>query len=157
MRHQKEPANKRLYQAFINVIISGLFIMTALAILFLVILGFFLDQSGFIKAVKADPGTSIFVTLMLLGLSIVGIQELRSAGSKFSHSMRLRTRSRLLKLFAVLVAVTPYTVLLLLFYIFNSGAVSTVVQVAGNSFLGMFILLNILNYLNASRSNSEMV
>jgi len=70
-----------------------------------------------------------------------------------SLAQSLYYRARIVDALALLIIAALFTCVILLFYFLNRAGVPTIIQVAGNSFLGMFIILNIIHWLNSINTN----
>jgi hypothetical protein len=123
--YDQTPLNKRVFRAIlslVNVVVGSSAIL--IAILFL--------QDG--NTITLWVVSAVIATLM--------VQFVLGRGKR---SRRLLMQSIILRIFAITLTVIPYVVLLCLFYYLNSGNVSLVIQIAGDSFLGMFLLMNLVN------------
>jgi ABC-type proline/glycine betaine transport system permease subunit len=96
------------------------------------------------------PTNLEFYIFMGITLSIPILSGLIVAFSKYKNSIatRLRIRGNIFELLAYIITISSVAVLLLLFYIFNRSSAPTLLQIAGNSFLGMFILLNLISWFD---------
>ncbi len=123
---------------------SGLFLISSFMVLPFTIIFLIFLSAGSLTTLDT-PGLLALVALLLPFFTIVYIRRQFLTSLVYKYVViSVVTRS-----LADVIVVTPFVVLAFLFYFFNQGSVPKIVQVGGNSFLGAFILFNLVNWFNS--------